>query len=89
MAKVIFTANIQRHVDCPETEAAGATLREVLDRVFAGNGAARLYVLDDQNGLRRHMAVFIDGELLRDRRQLSDRVGENSTIYVIQALSGG
>jgi hypothetical protein len=29
MAKVIFTANIQRHVACPEAQAPGATVREV------------------------------------------------------------
>ena len=32
MAKVAFTANIQRHVACPPTEAPGRTVREVLDR---------------------------------------------------------
>jgi molybdopterin converting factor small subunit len=89
MARVVFTANIQRHVDCPEAEAAGATVREVLDRVFAANRAARGYVLDDQGALRRHMAVFVDGERLRDRAGLSDRVGDDSTIHVLQALSGG
>jgi hypothetical protein len=29
MVKILFTANIQRHVACPETEADGANLREV------------------------------------------------------------
>ena len=35
MARVIFTPNIQRHVACPPAEVAGATVREVLDAVFA------------------------------------------------------
>ena len=35
MAKVVFTPNIQRHVACPDTTASGATVREVLDNVFA------------------------------------------------------
>jgi hypothetical protein len=35
------------------------------------------------------MVVFIDGELVRDRDGLSDPVAPNSTIDVIQALSGG
>ena len=89
MAKVVFTPNIQRHVVCPSTEAAGGSLREVLDNVFAANPQARSYVLDDQAALRRHMTIFIDGQAIRDRRLLSDPVAAGSTIYVFQALSGG
>jgi len=89
MPRVIFTPNIQRHVACPETNAAGRTVREVLENVFAENPRARSYVLDDQAGLRRHMSIFLDGELIRDRAGLSDEVGETSTVYVFQALSGG
>lgn len=89
MARVVFTPNIQRHVACPETEAAGVTVREVLDAVFATNPQARGYVLDDQKALRRHMAIFVDGVLIRDRVALSDPVGDGSTVYVFQALSGG
>ena len=46
MAKVVFTPNVQRHVACPEAEAPGCTVREVLDSVFVGNPQARGYVLD-------------------------------------------
>ncbi|MEQ1616564.1 MAG: MoaD/ThiS family protein [Hyphomicrobiaceae bacterium] len=89
MAKVVFTENIQRHVACPATEATGATVREVLDNVFAINPPARSYVLDDQAALRRHMSIFVDGVLIRDRNRLSDPVSADSNIYVFQALSGG
>lgn len=89
MPKVVFTPNIQRHVECPEAHAPGSTVREVLDNVFAANPRARGYVLDDQAALRRHMTIFLDGELIRDRAGLSDPVRETSTIYVFQSLSGG
>lgn len=89
MARVTFTANLERHLACPPVEAAGATVREVLDRVFAENEPARGYVLDDQAALRKHMAIFVDGFLVRDRAGLSDPVRDDSEIYVMQALSGG
>ena len=89
MAKVVFTANIQRHVACPQTHAPGRTVREVLDAVFADNGRARSYVLDDQSALRRHMIIFVDGQAIRDRTRLSDPVTDTSAIFVFQALSGG
>ena len=39
MPRVTFTPNLQRHVACPTVEVSGATVREVLDAVFAGNAA--------------------------------------------------
>jgi molybdopterin converting factor small subunit len=89
MAKIVFTANVQRHVACPQADAAGRTVREVLENAFADNPEARGYVLDDQSALRKHMAVFVDGKRIRDRVGLSDAVTETSTIHVFQALSGG
>jgi len=89
MATVRFTQNIQRHVACPTREIAGSTLRAVLDAYFTDNERARGYVLDEQGKVRQHMVVFIDGEMVRDRDTLSDPVQPNSTIDVIQALSGG
>jgi hypothetical protein len=89
MALVSFTPNIQRHVDCPDTEADGASVREVLDKVFAENPRARTYVLDDQAALRKHMTIFVDGQIIRDRARLSDRVDRTSRVFVYQALSGG
>ncbi len=89
MATVRFTQNIQRHVACPARQAAGATLRAVLDEYFRENEKARGYVLDEQGKVRPHMVVFIDGDLIHDRDGLSDPVGPNSVVDVIQALSGG
>ena len=89
MAKVFFTQNIQRHVLCPEAEAAGRTVREILDGVFATNPEARGYLLDDQSTLRKHITIFVDDRIISDRVCLSDAVSETSSIYVFQALSGG
>ena len=89
MAKVVFTSNVQRHVVCPEVEAPGRTVREVLDNVVAENAQARGYVLDDQSALRKHMAIFVDGRMIRDRARLADPVDDRSTIRIFQALSGG
>lgn len=89
MAKVVFTRNLARHVDCPEAEAPGATVREVLSFLFQQNPRLGGYVLDERGALRRHMTIFVDGRQLGDRAGLSDAVGPESEIYVMQALSGG
>jgi sulfur-carrier protein len=89
MVVVVFTENIQRHVACPAARVSGATVGEVLDRVFEGNERARGYVLDDRGVLRKHMVVFVNGKPIFDRDTLSDAVADGSEVYVMQALSGG
>lgn len=89
MATVVFTPNLARHVASPPAVVEGATVREVLDRVFAANQRLRGYVVDDQGALRHHMVIFINGRQIEDRLHLSDPVPADGEIYVMQALSGG
>lgn len=89
MARVTFTANLERHVSCPPRDVPGQTVREVLDNYFREEPKVRGYVLDDQGALRRHVVVFVDGAQMRDRTHLAEAVSEDASIYVMQALSGG
>lgn len=89
MPRVVFTSNLQRHVNCPETRVDPGTVAAVLAQVFETQPQARGYVLDEQGHLRKHVTVFVDGRRVRDREGLSDPVGETSEIYVMQALTGG
>ena len=89
MPHVVFTSHLLRHVECPETDVEGTTVRTVLEAVFGQNPALRGYVLDDQDRLRKHVVVFVDGRMVADRDGLSDRVADASEVYVMQALSGG
>jgi molybdopterin synthase sulfur carrier subunit len=89
MPSVVFTSNLQRHVNCPDTRVAAGTLREALTQVFAAQPQVRDYILDEQGHLRKHVVVFIDGARVRDRARLSDPVREASEIHILQALTGG
>jgi molybdopterin converting factor small subunit len=89
MAHVSFTSNLRRHRAVPEAVAEGATVREVLDHLFADDPMLRSYVLDDQGRLRRHVNVYLNGELVADRVGLTDAAGPADEIHVLQALSGG
>ena len=89
MAKVHFTSNLRRHVDCPAVECEGATVREILDEVFKVNTRLETYVLDDQRAVRKHMRILVDGVAVKDLDGLTEAVGANSEVWVMQALSGG
>ncbi len=89
MPSVAFTQNLQRHVPCPPCEVAGATVRESLEAAFALYPKLQGYVLDEHGALRFHMAIFVNGEAITDRKALGDPVSTAAEIYVMQALSGG
>ncbi len=89
MPRVIFTANLQRHVACPECTVGGATLGAALHEVFDQQPQLRGYLLDEQGHLRQHVFVFIDGRRVRDRERLAEPLDATSEVYVMQALTGG
>jgi molybdopterin synthase sulfur carrier subunit len=88
MAKVNFTAHLRHVAPKGEVEAAGATLAAVLADVFARYPALRGYVLDDQDRLRLHIAVFVDGVHVR-QNVMYHPLRAGSEVYIMQALSGG
>ncbi len=89
MPTVFFTSALQRFLPAPEMQVAAATIGEALDAVFASQPRLRGYVLDDQGTLRRHVAVYVNGQPVADRTRLTDPVGSEDEICVFQALSGG
>ena len=89
MPRVTFGSAIRRHVDVPPIDVDGISVREALEHVFALHPRVKSYVVDDQQSLRKHMHIFVDGVAIADRKCLSDAVQSASHIYVVQALSGG
>lgn len=47
------------------------------------------YVLDERGALRRHVNLCINDTTVIDKIKLSDRIPDNATVYIFQALSGG
>ena len=89
MPRVAFTGHLRRYLDLPEIEVAGATVREVLERIFERQPKLRSYVLDEQGHLRRHVSIYVGGAQIADRARQSDAVAASDEIYILQALSGG
>jgi len=97
MAKVVLASALARWLPAAAGKASedvavdvpGARLDEVLSGVFAQFPNLRGYVLDEHGAVRHHVAVFVDGTAIADKRNPTQAVGERSEIYVMQALSGG
>jgi hypothetical protein len=89
MVTVSFTPNLEKHLDVPEMKVAGTTIGEILNACCLQNPTLRGYILDDQGRVRKHVAVFIDGAIISDKISLTDVVKPDSSVFVMQALSGG
>jgi len=90
MPKVNFTYALKRFfpgIDVTDVDAS--TVRDTLDTLEERFPGLKSYILDDQGRVRQHVNIFVDGELIADREDLSDEVNASSEIYVMQALSGG
>ena len=69
-----------------EVRAAGATLGELLadlDRSYPG---IRFRMIDEQDGVRRHMRIFVNGAQVR---AMEAPLQESDEVLIVQALSGG
>lgn len=90
MPTIKFTNALQRFFPTlSETELEAGSLAEVLDLLESRHPGLRNYIVDEQGALRKHVNIFIDGDLIHDRDGLSDSFEERSEIYIMQALSGG
>ena len=89
MPKLLFTPQLRRFTNTPEVQSSASTLRGALDDAFAINPQLRGYVLDEQGHVRPNVVVFIDGQRQDERTELLQPLAATSTVYVLQALSGG
>jgi sulfur carrier protein ThiS len=89
MPTVSLSPNIRTHVDVETCEVEGTTVQEALETLFSRHPRLRSYLFDDDGSVRKHIAMILNGEPVIDRKNLSDPVGQDDEIFVMQALSGG
>ncbi|HEV8260988.1 MAG TPA: MoaD/ThiS family protein [Burkholderiales bacterium] len=84
--KVLIPGALRSYTESSETVAAGATLSAVLadlDRQYPG---IRFRMIDEQDRIRRHIRIFVNGEQVRD---LAQPLRVTDEVVIVQALSGG
>jgi hypothetical protein len=90
MAHIKFTPNLKRFFpDLAPVEIEADTIADVVAAVDARWRGLADYIVDEQGQLRKHVNIFIGGELIRDKQNLTDAVNSDTKIYIMQALSGG
>ena len=84
--KVLIPSALRSYTEKSVAEASGATLAAVLDDLERRYPGIRFRVIDEQDRIRRHIRIFVNGEQTRDLAQALDGSEE---VIIVQALSGG
>ena len=90
MPHVAFTPHLRAFFDLPEgLDIEADTLGGLLDALDAQWPGFAFYVIDERRELRKHVAVWVDGDRVTDRGDLGRALEATSKVYILQALSGG
>lgn len=84
--RVLIPSSLRSYTEQSQAEASGATLAAVLadlERQYAG---IRFRIVDEQDNIRRHIRIFVNGAQVRE---LSQPLGAGDEMVIVQALSGG
>jgi molybdopterin synthase sulfur carrier subunit len=71
--------------DRTEHSIEGSSVGDLLVALERAHPAARGWILDERGVLRRHINVFVNGEMSGQ----DARVGDDDRVEVIPAISGG
>ena len=77
------------HLEGRDLTVEASTVGDVVKALEALAPGIAFYLCDERGRLRRHVNVFIDKQMLRDRRGLTDAVPDGGQVHVLQALRGG
>ena len=92
MAKVELTRHLYAFFPAlqgKEIVVEAATVADVVREIETIAPGIGFYICDERGRLRRHVNVFVGEEPIVDRDGLSDAVGPDARVFILQALSGG
>ena len=84
--EVLIASPLVSYTGADKVEAVGETLGDLLNDLDARFPGIRFRMIDEQDRVRKHIRVFINGEQARD---LAQDVRPADQVCIVQALSGG
>lgn len=84
--KVLIPDALRSYTASSRADANGATLTELLADLNRQYPGIRFRMIDEQERVRRHIRIFINGEQVND---LSHPLHATDEVFIVQALSGG
>lgn len=84
--RVRIPTPLQSYTEKAEVDAMGATVRELLDDLDRQFPGIRFRMIDEQDGIRPHMRIFVNRERVVG---IDSTIDPGDEIQILQALSGG
>ncbi|MGH8638144.1 MAG: MoaD/ThiS family protein [Burkholderiales bacterium] len=84
--KVLIPSALRSYTERAEAQANGETLAALLTDLDRQYNGIRFRMIDEQERIRRHIRIFVNGAQVRD---LGQRLGPSDEVVIVQALSGG
>ena len=84
--RVLIPSALRSYTQRGEVEASGATLAALLSDLERHYPGIRFRIIDEQDRVRRHIRIFVNGAQARD---LSCPLAAADEVIIVQALSGG
>ncbi|MPZ45157.1 MAG: MoaD/ThiS family protein [Betaproteobacteria bacterium] len=84
--KVLIPSALRSYTERAEARASGETLAALLTDLDQQYTGIRFRMIDEQERIRRHIRIFVNGTQVRD---LGHRLAESDEVVIVQALSGG
>jgi molybdopterin synthase sulfur carrier subunit len=84
--KVLIPSALRSYTESAQTDAQGETLGAVLADLERQYTGIRFRMIDEQDRVRRHIRIFINGTQVDD---LARPVLVTDEVVIVQALSGG
>lgn len=91
MAHVTFTRHLWRYFPTLEggLKVDAATVEDLLVDIDRHCPGVDHYLRDERGHVRKHVNVFVDGDMLPSREDLSTPLAADAEVHIMQALSGG
>jgi sulfur-carrier protein len=89
MPKVTLTANLKKYFPENQCEINATSLISLLNEMDKIREHFSSYILDEHRHIRKHVNIFINNELYRDKENTNLPLEPNTEVHIMQALSGG
>ncbi len=84
--KVCIPSALLSYTASSTVEATGATVAALLDALELKFPGIRFRMIDEQDQIRRHIRLFVNGDQVHE---LSQPLNTTDELVIVQALSGG
>jgi sulfur-carrier protein len=84
--RVAIPGALRSYTAAADVQASGATLAELLADLERGYPGIRFRMVDEQDRIRRHIRIFVNGA---QANALEQPLAESDEVVIVQALSGG